>query len=101
MATWADVLQGGLTSILDGARDVLVAKEETRRTEQYPPYPYGGGVYGPYANGYQYGPQGPGGDPWNTQGYPQAGGFFGLSQNMVMALLVGGAVVAVVLAVGD
>lgn len=101
-ATWADVLRDGLTTIVDGARDVFVAREDRRRTEQYPPgYPYGG-TYGPYAGGYRNGwPGGTIADPWNTGAYPETGGWFGLSQGATQALLIGAAVLAVVLAVGD
>lgn len=101
-ATWADVLRDGLTGVIDGARDVLVAKT---RAEQYPAgypqgfpqgYPYGNGAYGPYAGGYQY-PQGAGADPFNMGAYPNTGGFFGLSP----VLLMGAAVLAVVMMVRD
>ncbi|GMU45912.1 MAG: hypothetical protein AMXMBFR26_06940 [Porticoccaceae bacterium] len=103
MATWADVLAGGLTSLLDGARDVLVAKEQ--RLEQYPPGgviydQFGRRVYGPMSGGYAM----PGGYPEvgidPLSGYPNTG-IFGLTSQQTMLLALGALVVVVVVASGD
>lgn len=88
------MLRDGFTTLIDGARDVLVEQARVKRPEQYPPL----SPYGPYSGGYQYPPQqGSGYDPLNMGAYPQTGGLFGLSRQATFVLLGGAALVAVVL----